>query len=173
MGSSKEFSALVATHAVWLSAFLRGLVRRDADAEDAFQDVWMRVFKRGGIPEGASPRAYLAQTARSVVIDRHRREGLEDLVLDAPDESGVSPSETLVDTAPLPNAQLADATTRAALRTAIRTLPAVPRSVVLLRIEAELTFQEIANELGLPLGTVLTWMRWSTEKLKKVLRREQ
>lgn len=173
MGSSKEFSALVATHAVWLSALLRGLMRRDADAEDAFQDVWMRVFKRGGIPEGASPRAYLAQTARSVVIDRYRREGLEDLVLDAPDESGVSPSETLVDTAPLPNAQLADATTRAALREAIRALPAGPRSVVLLRIEAELTFQEIAAELKLPLGTVLTWMRVATNRLKRSLRGEK
>ena len=169
MGSTKEYSALVATHAVWLSAFLRGLVRREADAEDAFQDVWMRVFKRGGIPEGASPRAYLAQTARSVVIDRHRREGLEDLVLDAPDETGVSPVETLVDAAPLPSVQLADSATREALRSAIRALPAGPRSVVVMRIEAELTFQEIAEELGVPLGTVLTWMRRAMARLKRVL----
>ena len=169
MGSSKEFSALVAAHGVWLSAFLRGLTRSEADAEDAFQEVWMRVFKRGGLSDVASPRAYLAQTARSVVIDRNRREGREDLVLDVADESGVSPAETLVDSAPLPNVRLADAATREALRSAIRALPAGPRSVVLLRIEAELTFQEIARELGVPYGTVLTWMCSAKARLKRAL----
>lgn len=169
MDSSEEFSALVATHAVWLSAFLRGLTRREADAEDAFQEVWMRVFKRGGLPNVASPRAYLARTARSVLVDRYRREGLEDLVLDAPNETGVSPAETLVDAAPLPSVRLADVATREALRSAIRVLPAGPRSVVVMRIEADLTFQEIAEELGVPLGTVLTWMRSAMAKLKKAL----
>ena len=173
MSSSKEFSALVSTHAAWLSAFLRGLTRREADAEDAFQEVWMRVFKRGGLPEGPSPRAYLAQTARSVVIDRYRREGRETLLLDAPNESGVPPSESLVDAAPLPDAQFADATTREALRAAIRALPEDLRAVVVMRIEAELTFQEIADEMGVPIGTVLTWMRQATLKMKKSLGRRQ
>lgn len=173
MDSSKEFSALVSAHAVWLSAFLRGLTRRETDAEDAFQEVWMRVFKRGGLPGVISPRAYLAQVARSVVIDRHHYEGREALVLDVPNESGVSPSETLVDTAPLPDAQFADAATRETLRAAIRALPTGPRSVVLMRIEAEMTFQEISDELSVPLGTVQTWMRWATERLKKTLGRKR
>lgn len=173
MARTEEFSALVAAHGVWLSAFLRGLTRREADAEDAFQEVWMRVFKQGGLPKVSSPRAYLAQTARSVVIDRYRREGREELVLDEPNESGVAPAERLVDAAPLPDVRLGDASTREALRTAIRNLPEGPRTVVLMRIEAELSFQEIADELQIPLGTVLTWMRGATERLKRALRGER
>jgi DNA-directed RNA polymerase specialized sigma24 family protein len=38
-----------------------------------------------------------------------------------------------------------------------------------MRIEGELSFKEIASELGVPLGTALTWMRTATLKLKEML----
>ena len=41
--------------------------------------------------------------------------------------------------------------------------------VLLMRIEGELSFKEIASELGVPLGTALTWMRTATLKLKEML----
>ena len=41
--------------------------------------------------------------------------------------------------------------------------------ILLMRIEGELSFREIASELGVPLGTALTWMRVATLKLKKML----
>lgn len=157
--------ALVREHGVWLSGFLRGLVRSEADAEDAYQEVWRRVLKAGGVREGASPRALLAKTARSVVIDRYRRDRRYDLSVDG--EAGGAFDEILVDPAPTPAECLERTSTREEIRAAIRALPSGPRQVVLLRIEAELTFQEIADELGVPLGTVLTWMRKATEILKK------
>lgn len=159
--------ALVREHGVWLSGFLRGLVRSEADAEDAYQEVWRRVLKAGGVREGASPRALLAKTARSVVIDRYRRDRRYDLSIDA--ESGGALDETLVDPAPTPAECSERASTRAAIRAEIRALPSGPRQVVLLRIEAELTFREIADELGVPLGTVLTWMHKATETLRNRL----
>ena len=41
--------------------------------------------------------------------------------------------------------------------------------MLLMRIEGELPFREIADELGVPLGTALTWMRAATLKLRKML----
>lgn len=148
---------LISEHGVWLSALLRGLTRSEADAEDAYQEVWLRLIKRGGLPEGASVRAYLAQTARSVVVDRFRRDPAD----------GVELSEELVDGAMRPDERVESLSVRERLRGAVRALPENWRSVVLLRIEAELTFEEIAAELKLPLGTVLTWMRKATEELKR------
>ena len=171
MGLEKELSALVATHGVWLSALLRGLTRCEADAEDAFQEVWMRVIKLGGLPKGASPRAYLASAARSVVIDRYRRDGCgREVFADAASETegGLAVAE-IADDAPAPDARCESAATHEEILAAVRALPSGMRSVVLLRIEGELSFQEIADELGVPLGTVLSWMRRATMKLKKIV----
>ena len=40
---------------------------------------------------------------------------------------------------------------------------------MLMRIEGDLAFREIAAELGVPLGTALTWMRTATQKLREML----
>ena len=51
----------------------------------------------------------------------------------------------------------------------LRALPEGPRTVLLLRIEGELSFREIAGELNIPLGTALTWMHAATVRLRKLL----
>ena len=45
-------------------------------------------------------------------------------------------------------------------------LPETWQQVVRLRIEQDLTFQQIANQLDIPLGTALTRMRRALERLK-------
>lgn len=167
--SESESSALVSAHAKWLSAFLRGLTQSEADAEDAFQEVWVRVFSGANRRIDVSERAYLARVARSVVVDRFRRNGRYVLSLDAtPGEEGAA--EALVDVAPTPCEQAERVSAHEAVVAAVRSLRRGPREVVLLRLEGELTFQEIADELEVPLGTVLTWMRVATEALKRKLK---
>ena len=51
----------------------------------------------------------------------------------------------------------------------MRALPEGPRQVLLMRIEGDLPFREIAEELGVPLGTALTWMRTATLRLREML----
>ena len=51
----------------------------------------------------------------------------------------------------------------------MRALHEGPRQVLLMRIEGEVPFKDIAAELGVPLGTTLTWMRTATLKLKEML----
>jgi DNA-directed RNA polymerase specialized sigma24 family protein len=40
-----------------------------------------------------------------------------------------------------------------------------------MRIEAELSFREIAETMDIPIGTALTWMQSAKVKLKKILGR--
>lgn len=169
MSGQDDIAALVETHAKWLSAFLRGLTRSEADADDAFQDVWMRAIRSGGLQQASSPRAYLAKVARMVVIDRHRRNARYAESLDVADDSGETGVDRLVGASPSVNGRVAAADLHEAVLAAVRALPAGPRQVVLLRIEAGLKYEAIAAELGVPLGTALTWMRTATRLLRKRL----
>lgn len=168
--SKGDRSALVAAHSKWLSAFLRGLTRSEADAEDAFQDVWMRVFSAGCPSDLKSERAYLARVARSVVIDRYRKSERMIVAADEPRDGGETLAEGLVDDAPTPSEKVERASLHDEVLAVVRSLRRGPREVALLRIEGELTFQEISDIMGVPLGTVLGWMRMATEHLKKTLK---
>ena len=159
-GDVESLSALVRRHAVWMQAFLRALLPTAADAEDAFQETWVRVVSK--------VKPYLAVIARSVAIDRLRRTGRV-VSLDVDDEEGSSAAERIPDAAPSPRERLEAKATSEDVREAVRALPEGPRQVLLMRIEGELSFREIASELGVPLGTALTWMRVATLKLKKML----
>ena len=168
-GDVGSLSALVAAHTRWLMAYLRGALPAESDAEDAFQETWMRVIRFCGAYRGGSVRAYLARVARSVVTDRFRCGGPPSISLDAASDDGDAPSADLADGAPAPDESFELRATSEDVRRAVRALPGRLRDVVLLRIEGELKFQEIADELEVPLGTVLTWMRSATARLKKTL----
>lgn len=164
-GDISSLSALVRRHAVWMQALLRSLLPTAADAEDAFQESWVRVIKSAGGYRGGSVRAYLASVARSVAIDRLRRMG-KMVSLDANGESGQC---EIPDSSPSPGERFESKATSEDVRRAVWALPDGPRQVLLLRIEGELSFKEIAVELGVPLGTALTWMRAATLKLREML----
>jgi len=166
-GDVRSLSGLVAAESRWMKAFLLGMTWSEADADDAFQETWMRVIRACGAYRGGSARSYLAKVARSVLIDAHRRKAPDPVSLDAEDDAA-APVE-LIDESPLPDAAFERTASSADVRRALASLPLRQREVVLLRIEGELTFQEIADQLQLPLGTVLTWMRTATIRLKKML----
>lgn len=168
-GDVGSLSELVAAHTRWLMAYLRGALPTESDAEDAFQEAWMRVIRFCGSYRGGSVRGYLARVVRSVVTDRFRRGGPPSVSLDAASDEEDAPSADLADGAPSPGESFELRATSEDVRRAVRALPERLRDVVLLRIEGELKFQEIADELGVPLGTVLTWMRSATARLKKTL----
>lgn len=164
-GDVSSLSALVRRHAVWMQALLRSLLPTAADAEDAFQESWARVIRSAGGYRGGSVRAYLAAVARSAAIDRRRRMG-KTFSLDA---DGESERREIPDPSPSPGERFESKATSEDVRRAVWALPEGPRQVLLLRVEGELSFREIALELGVPLGTALTWMRTATLKLRELL----
>ena len=172
-GDVSSLAALVARHSVWMQALLRSLLPTTDDADDAFQETWVRVMRSAGRYHGGSVKAYLATVARSAAIDRLRRCGRM-TSLDVDDDSKeMSAAEQIPDESPLPSERFESKATAEDVRRAVQSLPAGPRQVLLLRIEGEVPFKEIAAELGVPIGTALTWMRYATMKLKKMLGERQ
>lgn len=168
-GDVASLTALAVAHSRWLQALLRGLLPSEEDAEDAVQETWLRVIRSAASYRGGNVRAYLARIARSVAVDRFRKSGQPLVPLDAPTSNGETLGETIADGAPAPDAAFETLATSAEVRARVRSLPRPQRDVLLLRLEGELTFREIAEQLGIPLGTALTWMRTATETLRHQL----
>ena len=162
-GDGKSLTTLITRHSKWMMAMLGALLPTAEDAEDAFQEAWLKVIRSASAYRGGSIKAYLASIARSVAIDLLRKQNptvsLDDI--DACDEA--------VDPTPSPDANFVIKASKEEIRRAVRGLPLRARQVLLLRIEAELTFGEIAEELDLPIGTVLSLSSRATMRLRKEL----
>lgn len=168
MLDNASISALVAEHGKWLMVFLHGLTGNATDAEDAFQETWMRLVRSRVDFRGEGTRTYLVKTARAALIDlMRRRRPMESL--DVVDGRGDSPVAEIPDDTPGPDVRYESKATAADVRSAVASLPLAWRQVVLMRIEGEMDFKDIAAELDIPLGTVLTWMRNATAELKRKL----
>lgn len=161
-----SIQALVAEHGRWLMAFIRALA--GDGVEDVFQETWLRLLRSRTELRGSGVKTYLVKTARSIVIDRLRRRRPTES-LEARTENGEAFAEEVADTAPTPSEAYESKATAADVRAAIAALPFNWRQVVLMRIEGEMEFREIASELGVPLGTALTWMHQATVELKRKL----
>lgn len=166
-GDVESLSAFVVSSTRGLMGYLRGMTPTDADAEDAFQECWIRVIKSAGFFRGGSARAYLMRIAHAVVIDRFRRRGAPTVSMDSDEATALS--ESLADDALSPAETVELRNGLDDVRRAVRGLPDGPREVLLMRIEGELSYRQIAEQLGIPIGTALTWMHVATVRLRRSL----
>ena len=129
-------------------------ILRDREAAaDALQDAFLRISQRAGQfdPARGAAAAWLAGVVRHAALDQARRRGRE-LPSDDPalGDSAVAP-EALERVA-------ADADGRR-LRECLRGLEEKNRKGILLAFVHGLSHSQVADRLGLPLGTVKAWIR--------------
>jgi RNA polymerase sigma-70 factor (ECF subfamily) len=142
------------------AAALRGYLRArcgDADlTEDLMQEVALRLVRAAArLDAERNARGYLFRTAANVWRDHLRRELVRRRGSDERELAvGVAADERLLER------ELTNA-----VRQAVAALPKPQREVVELRHETGLTFREIAERLGRPLGTVLGQMRAALQKI--------
>lgn len=142
-------------------------VGRHDEAEDLTQDIFVKVFKSlESFDRRANFQTWLISVSRNLCIDHYRsvrreRESV-DRSIDATDLSPVSP-----DAGPMAGLEQRDRV--ALLRQALSALPPTLRTAVILRDLQELSYQEIADRLRLPEGTVKSRInRGRTELARQV-----
>lgn len=167
-GDAAAFETLYRRHRNTLYGFLmRSLGRRD-DADDCFQEVWSRVIKVAArYRPDARFSTWLLQIAHNLLVDRHRRQRPEQS-LDAGEGEGPVIA-ALVEHEATPERQLSDFERQQRLRQAIAALPAEQRHVVLLRLEQELSLEEIGQITGVGRETVKSRLRYAMDKLREWL----
>ncbi|MDP2360296.1 MAG: sigma-70 family RNA polymerase sigma factor [bacterium] len=150
-----------------LYGYLLRFTGQPADAEDLFQDTWVRLL--AALPryeERQQFKSLLFTVATRLAIDharaRGRWRGLHE-------EEGPVPLEERAGAGleSCPEWVLAGRQRTELLRQAIEQLPDAQRSVVLLRLEAGMSFQEIAEAQGAPLGTVLPRMHRAVKNIRR------
>jgi RNA polymerase sigma-70 factor (ECF subfamily) len=155
-------AALYAEHASELRRFVLGVVRDPEVAGDVLQMTFARAIERGHAARGETFKGWLFQVAfREALTARRRRETRDRAnrrLASLGFQAGERPEEGLI-----------RAETVVAVRKALEGLPAEQGRVVWARMYEDKTFAEIAEESGLPLGTVLTRMRLALQKLRRTL----
>jgi RNA polymerase sigma-70 factor, ECF subfamily len=126
-------------------------------AEDLVHETFFRLMRQVDRCRAAgSPRGYLFGIARHVSADAWRRT--------RPGDEGDAEAETIA--APQPDPRLA------AAHEIIAALPALQREVLDLRFQHDLSYAEIAEALGVPVGTVRSRLHNALELLRERLEQD-
>jgi RNA polymerase sigma factor (sigma-70 family) len=146
-------------------------VGKHDEAEDLTQDIFLKIFKAlKTFDRRANFQTWIISISRNLCIDHYRsvRKERQTIARDV-DSSELQPATS--DRGPYAQAEHQDL--RAQLRQALETLPVTLRTAVVLRDLQELSYQEIADRLGLPEGTVKSRINRGRIELAHQLRRLQ
>lgn len=159
-GSSNALAALVHRYEKRLFNYLARMSGNLSDAEDLFQETFLRVYKhRRRYNRAARFRPWLYQIATNVCKDHQKYMRLRrHASLDARSDDGTALADRIADPAPGPAEQAALGDVRDALDRAIADLPEHQRSVFLMSRYEGLRYNEIADSLDIPVGTVKSRM---------------
>ena len=171
-GDGSAMEALFGRYRRAVFGWLLRMSQDEGEAEDLHQEVWLKVIRGIDGYSAGSFRAWLWRVARNAAADRARKHVAEP-ILDAPMEEGADaaafvdqvPDETVVSVL----TRMEEEERKTAVREAVDGLSRRLKEVVLLRLNGELKFQEIADILGLPIGTVLGRMNLALAKLRQAL----
>ena len=163
MPASIDLESLYDEHAQALFAFLLNLTRNEADTRDLLQEVFVKLARKPGLIENVkNVRAFLLCLVHHTAIDLVRRRGARDRNYE---RLAAEPLAAFV-----PSAEPDEAAFRQALSDALGELPAEQRAVVHLKLWEGLTFETIAQTLGIPLNTAASRYRYGLDKLRERLR---
>ena len=158
-----DFERLYDEHAQALFAFLLNFTRHEADTRDLLQELFVKVAQRPELLQGVrEQRAFLLRLAHNLAIDLSRRRGTREK------HHEQFASEAVPIFAPASEAD--EGAFREALSGALGELPADQRAVVHLKLWEGLTFEQIAELLGVPLNTAASRYRYGLDKLRERLR---
>lgn len=164
-----EFKLLCHRHRDEIYRYARSLMGSPADAEDAAQEVLLRLWRSLPNARLFNARAWLHRTTRNYCLDQIRRRshdaapvGVEsDILNEFPDELATDPSASTDQKLLL--GQITDA---------LQELPEVLKSVFVLYEVNGLRYREIAETLGIPINTVKVYLLRARKKLQQRLSRQ-
>ena len=140
-----------------LLRYLLYLTSNREQAEDLFQEVWMRVMVRGAQFNGkARFDTWLFTVARNLVIDLRRKRTMSSLdeMFEAGGEDDRMGGIEIAADGPTPFDQCASGEDRNRLAAALLEVEPLHREVLVLRFHEDLSLEEIANVTRAPLSTV-------------------
>jgi RNA polymerase sigma-70 factor (ECF subfamily) len=150
------------------------MTKSTAEAEDLVQDTVVKAMRaRDQFQPGTNLKAWLLRILTNTFINRYRRGGLERDLLDGPDADSLTDAwvgATTLRAMRDPETQALSPLVEAEVQRALDELPAEFRLAVVLSDIEELSYKEIADAMGCPIGTVMSRLHRGRRMLQKTLR---
>lgn len=157
LGERDAFDELIDRYADRLRGHVRRVAASNAEADDLVQETWLRVI-RGlpGLRDPARVRSWLFGIAHRVLVDRLRTRYAE---------------PAAVDVAPLADARnlLDEEIRRDQIERGLEVLAPIDREVVVLFYLEQFTLSEVAEAVGVPVGTVKSRLHRARRRMRAAL----
>ncbi len=165
LGDRNAFGDLVRHH---YPGVVRVVFRLCGDArlaEDMAQEAFLRAWiNLSSFHPQSSIRNWFYRIAVNAALDVLRRRPEDTLEDEA--------TQMLPDHKASPEAAMIEKEGMTQVQQAIQSLPEAARSVLILREYGELSYQEIANVLDVPVGTVMSRLNYARNRLRELLKAE-
>jgi RNA polymerase sigma-70 factor, ECF subfamily len=160
----QRFAQAVLPHLDAAYNLARWIMRNDTDAEDAVQDACLRALRFIGGLRGADGKVWLLKIVRNTCYSRLGRDRRRDLETEF-DEDVHSAQGAPAD----PETLLLRSRDSATINRALDELPDEFREALVMRELEGLSYKEIADIAGLPLGTVMSRLARARRRLQNAL----
>ncbi len=171
-GDVKALDELINRYKKPLYSFLWRLTSSGPEVDEIFQETWFRVIQKASSFDQYRFKGWIFRIAYNLVIDWSRSKRGH-LSLDQTSEYSDG-LETLSDTLPAPgqtpDEKAASGDIKQAILQALDHLPLEQKEVFLLRMEADMSFKDIAELQGTSINTALARMQYALTKMRKLLK---
>lgn len=165
-GDTEAFDELMQRYAASVYKVTYSLTRNHADADDLSQETFIRAYRAiSRFDEQYQFYTWVRRIAVNLCFN-HLKRGKRFRFVPLPMADGENESADIAD----PRSQPADFGLRRDLNQALAKLPADQRAVFVLRVNEELSYSEISQALGIPIGTVMSRLGRAREKLRQLLK---
>ena len=166
-GDAGAFETLYARHKGPLYRFVLRSVKASGEAEDLFQEIWIRAIEaRARYEPKAKFSTWLYTIAHNRLVDHWRTKGLSLVSLDDEANAAIDPP---AGPSAEPDRRAEGRQTVSRLLEAIAALPAAQREAFLLHEEGGLSVAEIAAATATPEETAKSRLRYAVNKLREVI----
>jgi RNA polymerase sigma factor (sigma-70 family) len=160
----ERFERVVLAHLDDAYTLARYLLRDEHDAQDVVQDAVLRALRHFEGYRDGDARAWLLAIVRNCCLTWQRRHRGDRFVVPFADEVAEHSTDSReTDTLAIERSE------RAMLARAIASLPTEFREVIVLREVEELSYKEISDVVGVPMGTVMSRLARARKRLAAAL----
>lgn len=147
----------------YIYAVIRGVVKNKENAEDLTAEFFIKLWNMADqYKAGSGHKTWMTVIARNMAIDFMRKAGREQLTEEVPEVSAADTAAGIADS--MEN----EVVGRMNFRETVEKLPETERQIMTMKLAGQMTFKEIAEVLGIPMGTVTWKYQNSLEKLRRV-----
>jgi RNA polymerase sigma-70 factor (ECF subfamily) len=159
----ERFERIVLPHLDDAYTLARYLLRDQHDAQDAVQDAVLRALRYFETYRDGDARAWLLAIVRNCCLSRHQRAKAEGTMISFSDDVDLVPDTHATDALAIQQSE------RASLQRALAELPPEFREVIVLREVQGLSYREISDVVGVPIGTVMSRLARGRRRLASTL----